>query len=97
MAFPASRRVNALGVAHVQRLQRPMQTIAGCRNSNQVNVIGHQAICEHFNMMFVAVLSEPRQICFAIFVGEKKYLPADCPAASRDGEGPQILLWVIWA
>jgi hypothetical protein len=36
-----------------------------------MNVVGHEAVGEHFNMAFVAVLSESRQIRFAIFVCEK--------------------------
>jgi len=36
-----------------------------------MNVGGHEALSEYFNLGFVAVFSEPRQIGFEIFVGEK--------------------------
>ena len=71
MPFPASRTIDALGVAHMQGFQHALQPIIGGRDNNQVYVVGHEAVCEHFNLVFVAVLSEPHQISLAIFVREK--------------------------
>ena len=36
-----------------------------------MNVVCHQAISEHLNLMLVRVFLEPRQICLAIAIGEK--------------------------
>jgi len=71
MPLPASFPVDPLGVAHVQRLEHLLQTIVGCRDGNQVNVIGHNAISKDFNLTFIAVLPEPRQINFTILICKK--------------------------
>ena len=71
MPFPAARPIDALGVAHMQGFQHTLQPVVSCRDDNQVYVVGHEAVCEHFNLVFVAVLSEPQQVSLAIFVREK--------------------------
>ena len=59
VAFPATRTIDSLGIAHVQRLEHPMQSINGGRNNHQMNMIGHQAIGEHIDTMLVSILPEP--------------------------------------
>ena len=66
MAFPATRTIDSLGIAHVQRLEHPMQSINGGRNNHQMNMIGHQAIGEHIDTMLVSILPEPFEIGSAI-------------------------------
>ncbi len=77
--FLIMRPIDALSIAHVKRLEHPLQSIVGCRNGNQVNMIGHEAIRKHFNLAFIAIFLEPQQICFAIFVGEKDVIAPISP------------------
>ncbi len=65
------RPIDALGVAHVQWFQYKVQSIICSRNNYQVNMVGHEAIGEHFNLVFVAVLFEPRQVRSAVLICEK--------------------------
>lgn len=91
MSFPAMRPIDALSITHMQRLQHLLQAIVSGRNNYQVNMIAHETVSKHFNLVFVAVLFEPQQVGFAIFVRKKKHLRADCHAGSRDGGYQQIL------
>lgn len=66
--LPTPRTVNPLGVTHMQRLEYPVQSVIGCRNGNQVNMVGHEAIGEYFNLKFLAIFMEPSEIRLTIFV-----------------------------
>jgi len=74
MAFPASRAIDTLGVAHVQRLEDTLQPTGAGRDCNQVDVVGHQAVGEHVNVEEVAVLPQPGQIGDTVFVTEEDVL-----------------------
>lgn len=71
MPLPTLRTVNALGITHVQRLEHLVQSIAGCGDSNQVNMVGHEAIGEYFNLEFLAIFMEPAQIRLTVFIHEE--------------------------
>ena len=75
MALPILRAVDALGIAHMQRLKNTLQAIAAGRNSNQMDVVGHEAIGKDFNIMPIAILSQPSQVRFTVFVREEDVFP----------------------
>ena len=60
--------VEALGVAHVQWLQGALQAVIGCGYGDQVDMIGHQAIGQYFNLVLFGVVFQPRQIHQAIII-----------------------------
>ena len=68
MPRPTPRTVNALGISHMQWLEHPLQSVVGCGDSNQVNVVSHQAIGEYFNPEFLAIRLEPGQIRLAVII-----------------------------
>ena len=74
MPLPTLRAVYALGITHVQRLEHPLQSVVGCGDGNQVNVISHQTISEYFNLEFLAILLEPGQIRLTVFVRKENVL-----------------------
>jgi hypothetical protein len=55
----------------MQRLEHPPQSVVGCGDSNQMNVVSHQAIGEYFNLEFLAIFMEPGQIRLTVFVHEE--------------------------
>lgn len=58
----------------MQWFEYSVQTIVGGRDDNQMNMVGHEAICKYCKSVLVAVFFEPSQIGFAIFVCEKNVL-----------------------
>jgi hypothetical protein len=60
-----------LGVAHVQRPEHALQAIVGGRHGNQVDVVAHQAISQHLNLVLVCILLEPRKIREAVIIAKK--------------------------
>jgi hypothetical protein len=85
MSGPFALSVEALGKAHVQGLERLLQAIVGGRHGNQMNMVGHQAIGQHLNLMLVGVLFKPCQVNLSILIGEKDTLTSI--AALRDVVG----------
>lgn len=71
MSLPAPRTIDALGVAHVQWLEHPLQAIVVCGDGNQMNVVAHEAIGQYFNLELLAVLPQPGQICLPVFRSKK--------------------------
>ena len=71
--------VHSLGVTHVQRLEHALQTIVGGRDGNQMNVVAHQAISQHLNLMLVCIFLEPRKIREAVIIAKKDRLAPIAP------------------
>ena len=52
----------------MQRLECPVQPVVSCRDGNQVDMVGHKAIGEYFNLKFLAIFMEPSEIRLTIVV-----------------------------
>ena len=69
--FPPIRLVNALCITHMKRLEHFLQTVVAAGNCNEVDVVGHEAVGEYFDLVFLAVFQQPRQVGRAIVVSEE--------------------------
>lgn len=93
MPFPATGAVDPLRIAHVQRLEHLLQAIFGFRHRDQVDVVAHQAVGEHLDLVFLGVVLQPAQIGLAIVVCKEHLLAPIAPLgdvvgdAGTDGAG----------
>jgi len=71
MARPLSLPVEALGITHVQRFEGLLQPIVSGGDGDQMDVVRHQAIGQHFNLVLVGVFFEPSQVNPSIIIVKK--------------------------
>src|SRR4029450_7923989 len=79
MAAPAAAAIDALGVAHVQRLQGLLQSIVAGGHGDKVDMIGHQTVGEDSHGVLIAIGLQPFEIGTAVLVGKEHVLAAIPP------------------
>jgi len=47
-----------LRITHMQRFQNLLKAIFITRNSNKMNVVSHQTICQNLKLVFLAVVAQ---------------------------------------
>jgi hypothetical protein len=58
--------VEILGIAHVQGIKGPRQGILGPRDTDEMDMVGHQAIGPNIDSVTTRVLMEPFQVSYII-------------------------------
>ena len=58
---------------------RQSQPVGRLRNSDEMDVVGHQAVCPDFNLMDGAPLPHQFQIVLVILIAKKRLLPTVSP------------------
>jgi hypothetical protein len=71
MSAPTLLKVHALRIAHVKRFKHVVQTINGFWHCNQMNMIRHQAVSQHLDIMLVRIFFEPREVGMTIMISKK--------------------------
>jgi len=76
MPGPSVPAIDVLGIAHVQRLENPLQPVFVRRYRDEMNMICHQALSQDIGSILVAVLRKEIQVSVTILVKEDYLLPA---------------------
>ena len=79
MASPPLAKVDHSGVTPMDLADRQSQPVGRLRNSDEMDVIGHQAVCPDFNLMDGAPLPHQFQIVLVILIAKKRLLPTVSP------------------
>ena len=93
MTAPVLQPVERQCVLRMRPSQRPGQRILGLRNRNQMDMVRHQAIRGHGDIVAPAVPREEFEVEFVVGLGEEYLLPVVSPLCNvvsnsrKDGSG----------
>jgi hypothetical protein len=76
MPFPLFRAIQALGVSHMQWPEHLLQCVLGSWNSDDVDMVAHEAIGEDGHFVPCAVFAEPSQISNTVRIAEENNFAA---------------------
>ena len=79
MASPPLAKVDHSRVTPMDLADRQSQPVGRLRNSDEMDVVGHQAVCPDFNLMDGAPLPHQFQIVLVILIAKKRLLPTVSP------------------
>jgi hypothetical protein len=79
MASPPLAKVNHPCVTPMDLADRPSQPIRRLRNSDEMDVVRHQAVRPDLNLMGAAPLPHQFQVALVILVAKKRLLPTVSP------------------
>ena len=71
MPVPPAFSIKSLGIAHVQGFEYGLQSFFCAWYSDEMDMVGHQAIGEYFQPVLLAIFLEPVEIGLSVFISIK--------------------------